>query len=180
MPFQPQSSHRRHQNEWCGCVSLNLNYWTQKFEFYIFFLFLCAIKHNLPFDFSLNYWKCKNHSSLETDKSRYWVNLAWTNPCCKQLSIPQEDIKSTLNKIKSYMFPQYICLLLQLDARVFFFLIFWTKSHVFYFFSCLPWTSFLDGSDSKESACNAGDPGLIPWKRKWQPNPVLLPGEIHG
>ena len=121
MPFQPQSSHRRHQNEWCGCVSLNLNYWTQKFEFYIFFLFLCAIKHNLPFDFSLNYWKCKNHSSLETDKSRYWVNLAWTNPCCKQLSIPQEDIKSTLNKIKSYMFPQYICLLLQLDARVFFF-----------------------------------------------------------
>ena len=47
------------------------------------------------------------------------VNLAWTNPCCKQLSIPQEDIKLTLSKIKSYMFPQYICLLLQLDVRVF-------------------------------------------------------------
>ena len=40
-------------------------------------------------------------------------------PCCKQLSIPQEDIKLALSKIKSYMFPQYICLLLQLDVRVF-------------------------------------------------------------
>ena len=25
-------------------------------------------------------------------------------------------------------------------------------------------TSFPDGSDNKESACNAGDPGLIPYK----------------
>ena len=32
----------------------------------------------------------------------------------------------------------------------------------------------------KESACNAGDPGLIPWGRKWQPAPVFLPGESHG
>ena len=55
LPFQPQSSHKQHKNEWCGCVSLNLNYWTQKFEFYVVFLFLCAIKHNLSFDFSLNY-----------------------------------------------------------------------------------------------------------------------------
>ena len=44
----------------------------------------------------------------------------------------------------------------------------------------LPW-----GSDSKESACSAGDPGS-PWvgkiscQRKWQPNPVFLPGESHG
>ena len=33
---------------------------------------------------------------------------------------------------------------------------------------------------------NAGDPGLIhglgrfPWKQKWQPTPVFLPGESHG
>ena len=41
---------------------------------------------------------------------------------------------------------------------------------------------------SKESTCaNAGDvdliPGLgtsIPWRRKWQPTPVFLPGESHG
>ena len=37
----------------------------------------------------------------------------------------------------------------------------------------------------KESACNAGDPGLIPgsgkipWRRKWQPIPVFLPGKSH-
>ena len=45
------------------------------------------------------------------------------------------------------------------------------------------------GSDSKESACNAGDLGFFPAlgrsprdgrKRKWQPTPVSLPGESHG
>ena len=43
----------------------------------------------------------------------------------------------------------------------------------------------LAGSDGKESACNMGDPGLIPGlgrspgKREWQPTPVFLPGESH-
>ena len=46
------------------------------------------------------------------------------------------------------------------------------------------------GSDSKESAHDAGDPGLnpgfnlwggqIPQRREWQPTPVFLPGEFHG
>ena len=41
---------------------------------------------------------------------------------------------------------------------------------------------FPGGSESKESACSAGDLGLIPglgrfpW-RAWQPTPVFLPGE---
>ena len=41
-------------------------------------------------------------------------------------------------------------------------------------------------SDGKEYTCNAGDPGFdpwvgkTPWRRKWQPTPVLLPGEFHG
>ena len=56
---------------------------------------------------------------------------------------------------------------------------------------------FPGGSEDKVSACNAGDPGLIPglgrspgegngnllqcsWRRKWQPTPVFLPGESHG
>ena len=36
------------------------------------------------------------------------------------------------------------------------------------------------------SACNAGDPGSVPrsgrfpWRRKWQPTPVSLPGKFHG
>ena len=38
----------------------------------------------------------------------------------------------------------------------------------------------------KASAYNAGDPGSIPglgrapWRRKWQPTPVFLPGKSHG
>ena len=44
---------------------------------------------------------------------------------------------------------------------------------------------FPGSSDSKESACIAGDPGSIPglgdpWRRAWQPPPVFLPGEFHG
>ena len=42
---------------------------------------------------------------------------------------------------------------------------------------------FLGGSVGKESACNAGDLGLIPGLRRspggraWQPTPVFLSGE---
>ena len=41
-------------------------------------------------------------------------------------------------------------------------------------------------SVGKEATCKAGDmdsiPGVgkIPWRRKWQPTPVFLPGESHG
>ena len=48
----------------------------------------------------------------------------------------------------------------------------------------LDW-GFPSGSEDKASACNAGDGfnpwvGKIPWRRKWQPTPVFLPGESHG
>ena len=51
---------------------------------------------------------------------------------------------------------------------------------------------FPGGSVDKESMCNAGDscstgdlgfiPWVqkIPWRKKWQPMMVLLPGESHG
>ena len=51
---------------------------------------------------------------------------------------------------------------------------------------------FPGGSVSKESTCNAGDSlqcrrpcfdswvEKIPWRRKWQPTPVFLPGKSHG
>ena len=51
-------------------------------------------------------------------------------------------------------------------------------------FSIVLW-DFPGGSDSKESACNVGDPGLIPGSgrfpggRKRQSTPVFLPGEFH-
>ena len=44
---------------------------------------------------------------------------------------------------------------------------------------------FPDGSDSKESACNARDPGSIhgsgkiSQRRKWLPTPVFLPEKFH-
>ena len=57
----------------------------------------------------------------------------------------------------------------------------------FIFYWSIYWSSsFPDSSAGKESACNAGDLGLIPglgrfpWRRKWQPIPVFLPGESHG
>ena len=45
---------------------------------------------------------------------------------------------------------------------------------------------FPGDSDSKESACNTGDPGSIPGlgrfpeEGKGNPTPVFLPGEFHG
>jgi len=45
---------------------------------------------------------------------------------------------------------------------------------------------FSGGSDVKEFAYGAEDMGLtsgsgrFPWRRKWQPTPVFLPGEFHG
>ena len=44
---------------------------------------------------------------------------------------------------------------------------------------------FPGGSDSKESASDAGDLGSsmgrkIPWRREWQTTPVFLPGKFHG
>ena len=55
----------------------------------------------------------------------------------------------------------------------------------FYWDVCLT-AGFPGGSDSKESAFNAGDPGFnpwvrkIPWRREWQLTPAFLPGESHG
>ena len=48
------------------------------------------------------------------------------------------------------------------------------------------YVGFPGSSEVKAFACNVGDPGLIPgwgrfpWRRKWQPTPVFLPGESHG
>ena len=43
---------------------------------------------------------------------------------------------------------------------------------------------FPGGLDGKASAYNVGDlgsiPGKIPWRKKWQPTPVFLPGKSHG
>ena len=50
-----------------------------------------------------------------------------------------------------------------------------------------PHQGFPDGSDGKEHACQCRRHWFHPrvgkmihWRRKWQPAPVLLPGEAHG
>ena len=59
----------------------------------------------------------------------------------------------------------------------------WTKTQ---FDTSFSREGFPAGSDSKEFACIAKDLGSIsgsgrfPWRRKWQPTPVFLPGEFHG
>ena len=57
-------------------------------------------------------------------------------------------------------------------------------SHRYIYISPLFW-GFPGGSEDKAFACKAGDldlpwVGKIPWRRKWQPTPVFLPGESHG
>ena len=48
--------------------------------------------------------------------------------------------------------------------------------------TCHEKEGFPGGSVGKEPACNARDPGSVPglerfpWRRKWQPTPVFLPG----
>ena len=49
----------------------------------------------------------------------------------------------------------------------------------------VPW-GFPGGSVVKKPACQCRKPGFdpwvrkIPWRRKWQPTPVFLPGKSHG
>ena len=58
------------------------------------------------------------------------------------------------------------------------------KMYLVSIYTCL-W-GFPGGSEVKASTSDAGDLGLIPgsgrfpWRRKWQPTPVFLPGESHG
>ena len=60
-----------------------------------------------------------------------------------------------------------------------------TALKLFCFGSLSLW-GFPGGSDGKDSACNVRRPGFDPWvgkitwRRKWQPTPVLLPGEFYG
>ena len=54
---------------------------------------------------------------------------------------------------------------------------------------CIICRGFPDGASGKEPTCQCRrlkrfefDPwvGKIPWRRKWQPTPVFLPGKSHG
>ena len=60
----------------------------------------------------------------------------------------------------------------------------WVCIHMF---MCIYiYMSFPCGSDGKSVSLQGGRPRFspwvkkIPWRRKWQPTPVLLPGKLHG
>ena len=60
------------------------------------------------------------------------------------------------------------------------------KSKFLFVFAIVLAPIFPGGSDSKRVCLQCGRPGFdhwvwkIPWRRKWQPTPVLLPGKSHG
>ena len=90
------------------------------------------------------------------------------------------------------LFP-FFASLFHLEPPVFFGVVFFFFSFLYlwvYFclaiYSCL---NFPGGSSGKESTCQCRrwrrsgfSPwvGKIPWRRKWQPTPVFLPGEAYG
>ena len=72
---------------------------------------------------------------------------------------------------------------LTISAWVYFWTVFFSIDWCVFFCAS---TILSCGLVGKESACNTGDPGLIPglrrfpWRRKWQPTAVFLPGKSHG
>ena len=86
--------------------------------------------------------------------------------CCGAYNLKWQWLRNTWDWIRGVLHP--FCLFCPLPT------IYWPliKSQ-----------AFPGGSDSKESACNAGDwdsipgSGRFPWRRKWQPTPILFPGK---
>ena len=104
-------------------------------------------------------------------KRRFWEDV--TRSSTSVLGFPLEKLYGFITysnvlsidyKIKSSM---YLLILLKLTCL--------------YTYKCLLIVGFLGGSDGKDSPAMQ-DPwvGKIPWRRKWQPTPVIFPGEFHG
>ena len=73
------------------------------------------------------------------------------------------------------------------EAKYIFFLVFFATGVQIYVLSAASKEGFLGGSMVKSTLTNSGDmgpidpwAGKIPWRKKWQPTPVVLPGESHG
>ena len=95
---------------------------------------------------------CKGNGKVKSNFVPKKKKRPWTAICCTDIFKPQH----------SDMWLQHQTILSSLQSRDF-------------NFAC-----------DKESACNAGDSGSIsgsekiPWRRKQQPTPLFLPGELHG
>ena len=110
-------------------------------------------------------WKYVSHMIIYMFQ---WYSLRSSHPCF----LPQRPKDCSI----------HLCLFCCLACRVIvtIFLIFKLFFKIYLTYS---W-GFSGGSEVKASAWNTGDlgliPGSLPWRRKWQPTPVLLPGESHG
>ena len=101
-----------------------------------------------------------NHTETILPPSIRGKMIYWTGPWCQKGWGPQ---------LKELSLLCYLCICL--------------FTHLFVYLS------FPGGANGKESICQSRrykrcrfDPcvGKIPWRRKWQPTPVLLPGKSHG
>ena len=108
----------------------------------------------------------RGHASLCTLLQSYLLQTPWRGLLTRRVKEMTSKSPSTPsynipNKVNSYFFffkrPS-----LQVDS--------------------LPSEGFPSGSNGNKNERNSGSlPGLgIPWRRKWQPTPVFLPGESHG
>ena len=103
-------------------------------------------------------------------RQEYWSGL----PCPLTGDLPNPGIEPRSPALWAGSFP--------LAPPVSWALTVWVHFH---FSLPLPPSGFPAGSDGKASAW-CGRPGFdpwvgkIPWGRKWQPIPVLLPGKFHG
>ena len=123
---------------------------------------------------------CQAPLSMEFSRQEYWGGL--TNPSPGDLPDPRIDPRSPSLQADSSL-TMIISRSIHVDANGIIHSFLWLSSILLCVY--IYW-GFPGGSDGKESACNAGDSGStpwvgkIPWKRKWQPTPVFLPGEFHG
>ena len=52
---------------------------------------------------------------------------------------------------------------------------------MYFYVNCTSTRGFPGGAVVKNPPANAGDVvGKIPWRRKWQPTPIFLPGKFYG
>ena len=114
----------------------------------------------------LSHWGVLSHGTAHPGIESclcYWFNSVKPTRCLVQ------HLKQNYHAISDADYHYYIIITVRLLLRV---------------FSAI-W-GFPGGSDSKESSCDAGEPGLIPrsrkipWRRAWQPTPVFLSGQVHG
>ena len=124
---------------------------------------MCICSEQLQFSRSLPESSERKHLLLFV-KFKFWgFFFSYTLPCCRLWVIP--FMSGACHEPSPFAFSVKMCYILHFSHSL---------------------TLYEGGSRGKESACSAGDLGLIPgvgripWRRQRQPTSVFLPGEPHG